>query len=80
MATKFAQQFLERFRDLETNSRGKLYSHKLQQELDTAESFATRTDTDGDSLVLTFPDRSRLRVDNPTQKKDKARAYQLGGI
>lgn len=82
MATKFAQQFLERFRDLETNSRGKLFSHKLQQELDTAESFATRSDKveDGDSLVLTFPDRSRLRVDNPTQKTDKASFYILANV
>lgn len=80
MTTKFAKQFLERFRDLETNSRGKIYSHKLTAELNSAESFATRSDKDGDSLVLTFPDRSRLRIDNPTQKTDRAKFYQLGGV
>lgn len=80
MTTKFAQQFLDRFRDLETNSRGKLYSHKLSAEINAAESFAVRSDKDGDSLVLTFPDRSRLRVDNPTQKTDRARFYQLSNV
>jgi len=80
MTTKLAQQFLERFRDLDTNSRGKIYSHKLSAELATAQAFARRSDKDGDSLILTFPDRSRLRVENPTQKTDRARFYQLGGI
>ena len=80
MATKLAQQFLERFRDLDTNSRGKIYSHKLSAELATAQAFARRTDKDGEDIVITFADSSRLRVENPTQKRDRARFYQLGGI
>jgi hypothetical protein len=80
MTTKLAQQFLERFRDLDTNSRGKYFGHKLSAELNSAESFATRSDRDGDSLILTFADRSRIKIEDPTQKTDRARFYQLGGI
>ena len=80
MTTKLAQQFLERFRSLETNSRGKIYSHRLTAELNSAESFAIRSDRDGDALVLTFPDRSRLKIENQAQRTDKAKFYQLGGV
>jgi hypothetical protein len=77
---KLSQHFVRRLRELETNSRGKLFSHLLNQELQNAEAFANKTEQDGDSLILTFPDRSRLRVDNPTQKTDRATAYQLSNV
>jgi hypothetical protein len=77
---KLSQMFLERFRDLETNSRGKIYSHKLNQELQSAKSFAARVDQDGADLVYLFPDRSRLRVDNPAQVTDKASFHILSNV
>ena len=77
---KLSQHFVKRLQDLDVNSRGKLFSHLLDRELRSAESFATRSDKDGDSLILTFPDRSRLRVDNPTQKTDRAKFYQLSNV
>lgn len=80
MTTKLAQQFLERFRDLDTNSRGKYFGHKLSAELATAQAFARRTDRDGEAIVITFADSSRIKIEDPTQKTDRARFYQLGGI
>lgn len=79
---KLAQMFAERFRDLDVNSRGKIFGHLLAREMQSAESFATRTDKvdDGDSLVYTFTDRSRLKLKNPKQTTDKATVHQLGSI
>lgn len=77
---KLSKMFLKRLRDLETNSRGKIYRHKLNQELQSAKSFASRVDRDGSDLVYLFPDRSRLRIDNPNQVTDKASFYILSNV
>jgi len=77
---KLAQMFAERFRDLDVNSRGKIFGHLLAREMQSAESFAARTDRDGDSLVYTFTDRSRLKLKNPKQVSDKATVHQLEGV
>lgn len=77
---KLSKHFVERLRELDTNSRGKIFIHLLDRELRNAESFAQRIDRDGDSLILTFPDRSRLRVDNPTQRTDRAEFFQLSNV
>jgi len=77
---KLSQVFLKRLRDLDTNSRGKIYSHKLNEELQSAGSFASRVDQDGSALVYLVPDRSRLRVDNPNQVTDKASFYILSNV
>lgn len=71
---------IERFRDLETNSRGKIYGHKLQSELDAARAFAQRIERIGTDIIYIFPDRSRLRVNDPTQTLDKATFYILSNV
>lgn len=77
---RLSQMFIERFRELETNSRGKLYSHKLAEQLQQARAFAARVDRDGSDIVYIFPDRSRLRVINPMQLTDKATFTVLSNI
>jgi hypothetical protein len=77
---KLSQLMIERFRDLETNSRGKIYGHKLQSELDAARAFAQRIERIGTDIVYIFPDRSRLRVNDPTQIIDKATFYILSNV
>jgi len=77
---KLAQMFAERFRDLDVNSRGRIFGHLLAREMQSAESFSTRTDRDGDALVYTFTDRSRLKLKNPKQTTDKATVHQLGSV
>lgn len=77
---KLSQLMIERFRDLETNSRGKIYGHKLQSELDAARAFAQRIERIGADIVYIFPDRSRLRVNDPTQLNDKATFYILSNV
>jgi hypothetical protein len=77
---KLSQLMIERFRDLETNSRGKIYGHKLQSELDAARAFAQRIERIGTDIVYIFPDRSRLRVNDPTQIMDKATFYILSNV
>lgn len=77
---KLSQMFLERFREIDTNSKGKMYSHKLATEMDAARSFASRTDRDGPDLIYIFPDRSRLRVNDPNQVTDKASFYILSNV
>ena len=77
---KLSQMFLERFRDLDTNSRGKVFGHKLTEQLQSAKAFAQRVDRDGADIIYIFPDRSRLRVNNPTQTLDKATFYILSNV
>jgi len=77
---KLANMMIERFKELETNSRGKLYTHKLTEQLNTAQAFAQRIDQDGSDIVYIFPDRSRLRVNDPTQSMDKATFYILSNV
>lgn len=77
---KLSQMLIERFRDLETNSRGKIYGHKLQSELDAARAFAQRIERIGTDIIYIFPDRSRLRVNDPTQTLDKATFYILSNV
>ena len=77
---RLANILIERFRDLETNSRGKLYSHKLAEQLNRARAFAARVDRDGSDIVYIFPDRSRLRVINPMQLTDKATFTVLSNV
>lgn len=77
---KLSQILIERFRDLETNSRGKIYGHKLQSELDAASAFAQRIERIGTDIIYIFPDRSRLRVNDPTQTLDKATFYILSNV
>lgn len=77
---KLSQLMIERFRDLETNSKGKLYSHQLAEQLNRARAFAARVDRDGTDIVYIFPDRSRLRVNDPTQTMDKATFYILSNV
>lgn len=77
---KLAQLMIERFRDLETNSKGKVYSHKLTEQLNTAEAFANQVNRDGSDIIYIFPDRSRLRVNDPNQTLDKATFYILSNV
>lgn len=77
---KLSQLMIERFRDLETNSRGKLYSHQLTEQLNRARAFAARVDRDGSDIIYIFPDRSRLRVINPMQLTDKATFTVLSNV
>ena len=77
---KLSQMFLERFRDLDTNSKGKVYSHKLTEQLQNAKAFAQRIDRDGADIIYIFPDRSRLRVNDPNQTLDKAMFYILSNV
>lgn len=77
---KLSQLMIERFRDLETNSKGKIYGHKLQSELDAARAFAQRIERIGTDIVYIFPDCSRLRVNDPTQTLDKATFYILSNV
>ena len=77
---KLSQMFLERFRDLDTNSRGKVYSHKLTEQLQSAKAFAQHIDRDGADIIYIFPDRSRLRVNDPNQTLDKATFYILSNV
>jgi len=77
---KLSQMFLERFRDLDTNSRGKVFGHKLAAEMQSAKAFAQRIERDGSDIIYIFLDRSRLRVNNPTQILDKATFYILSNV
>lgn len=78
--TRLANILIDRFRDIETNSRGKLYLHKLAEQLQQARAFAQRVDRDGSDIVYIFPDRSRLRVINPMQLTDKATFTVLSNV
>lgn len=77
---KLANIMLERFRDINTNSKGKLYSHQLTEQLNIARSFAARVNRDGIDIVYIFPDHSRLRVNDPTQTMDKATFTVLSNV
>lgn len=77
---RLSQMFIDRFRDIETNSRGKLYSHQLAEQLQQARTFAARVDRDGSDIVYIFPDCSRLRVNDPTQLNEKATFYILSNV
>lgn len=77
---KIANILIERFRDIETSSRGKLYPHRLTEQLQRARAFAARVDQDGSDIIYLFPDRSRLRVNDPTQLNDKATFYILSNV
>ena len=77
---KLAQIMIERFRDLDTNSKGKIYSHKLAEQMHNAEAFATQVNRDGFDIIYIFPDRSRLRVNDPNQTLDKVTFYILSNV
>lgn len=77
---KLANIMLERFRDIDTNSKGKLYSHQLTEQLNIARSFAARVNRDGIDIVYVFADNSRLRVNNPMQLTDKATFTVLSSV
>lgn len=77
---RLANILIERFRDIETNSRGKLYSHQLTEQLQQARAFAARVNRDGSDIIYIFPDRSRLRVINPMQLTDKATFTILSNV
>lgn len=77
---KLSQMFIERLRALELNSRGKIYTHRLDEQLTAAQAFATKTEKDGEAIIYLFPDRSRLRVDNPAQRNDRATFFQLSNV
>lgn len=77
---KLANILIDRFRDIETNSRGKLYSHQLTEQLNVARSFALSVNRDGSDIIYIFPDRSRLRVINPMQLTDKATFAVLSNV
>jgi len=77
---KLSQMFLERFRDLDTNSKGKVFGHKLAAEMQSAKSFAQRVDRDGTNIIYIFPDRSRLRIEDPSQVTDRATFYILSNV
>lgn len=77
---KLANILIERFRDLETSSRGKLYPHRLAEQMQRASAFAVRVDRDGADIIYIFPDRSRLRVNDPTQIMDKATFTVLSNV
>jgi len=77
---KLSQLFLERFRDLDTNSKGKVFGHKLAAEMQSAKAFAQRVERDGADIIYIFPDRSRLRVNDPNQTLDRATFYILSNV
>jgi hypothetical protein len=77
---KLSQMFLERFRDLDTNSRGRVFGHRLEEQLQSAKAFAQRVERDGADIIYLFPDRSRLRVNDPTQTLDKATFHILSNV
>lgn len=77
---KLAQIMLDKFRDIDTNSKGKLYGHKLQSEMQSARAFAQRIERIGTDIIYIFPDHSRLRVNDPTQMLDKATFYILSNV
>lgn len=77
---RLANILIDRFRDIETNSRGKLYSHQLTEQLQRARAFAARVDRDGSDIIYIFPDRSRLRVNNPNQINEKATFTILSNV
>lgn len=77
---KLANILVERFREIEVNSRGKLYGHRLEETMREAWSLAARIDRDGEDIIYLFPDRSRLRVYNPMQVSDRATFSILSNV
>lgn len=82
---KLSQIFLEKFRNIDTREDGRLYRHKLLSAMQEAKMLATRVDLDSElddnsALVYTFPDRSRLMIENPNQFNDRAHFYILSNI
>jgi hypothetical protein len=77
---KLSTILIEKFRDIETNSRGKLFGHILSSELRLAEALSAKIERDGHSVVYLFPDRSRLKVTDPLQCSGKAHFYILSNV
>lgn len=77
---KLANILVERFREIEVNSKGKLYGHRLEETMREAWALAARIDRDGEDIVYLFPDRSRLKVINPMQVSDKAKFSVLSNV
>lgn len=76
---RLANIFLNRFRDLGVNHRGKVFGHKLAEVMTRAESFSARVEQDGENVIYIFPDRSRLKIEDPKQK-DRVSFYVLSNI
>lgn len=82
---KLSQIFLEKFRNIDTREDGRFYRHRLLFAMQEAKMLATRVDLnsqldDNSALVYTFPDRSRLMIENPNQFNDRAYFYILSNI
>lgn len=82
---KLSQVFLEKFRNIDTREDGRFYRHRLFSAMQEAKMLATRVDLDSQlddnsALVYTFPDRSRLMIENPGQLNDRAYFYILSNV
>lgn len=82
---KLSQIFLKKFRSIDTREDGRLYRHRLLSAMHEAKLLAQRVDLDSQlddnsALIYTFPDRSRLMIENPNQFNDRAHFYILSNI